>query len=253
MSHENRVLLAIGAAAGALALFVPERAEATARCLPPSDCTTVEVCCKPPPKKFEMAIARAEARRDFYASEKTRKIYDSINKAVTRYDDAFTAQFGSATAPMEAALLRRYGLPATGVDDVPELITKPPGSKNECTTSCNGVALPAAPYDALKDPTHPINKGATCREQVVAAIDHEVKHQERCNKNRTVMVIVNQVAEHGEDEAEAYAQEAAVLRWYKEQATRRCSEAKKKEKRDFDNAMKAVDAAIAAAGDPGQL
>ena len=193
------------------------------------------------------------ARRDFYASEVRRKALADAYLPVKKLDDAFAAAFGSATAPMEAALLKAYGLPATGVADVPGLVTKPPGSTNECTTSCNGVALPASPYDALKDPTHPINQGNTCREQVVAAIDHEIKHQERCEENRKRMVISNLLTDHTDDERDAYAQEAAVLRWFEEQAKRRCSEAKKKEKRDFDNAMKAVDAAIAAAGDPGQL
>jgi hypothetical protein len=245
MSLLDRALIV---AAGLCVLGATSDAHGVFDCLPPQNCRNVAECCKPARKELALQIARAEMRRDFYASQKNRD--DAFGKGAWDSPHHLERAFVEFIRNnQDTAAKKRLKIKSNvQFDDVPGLTTH-----EDCTTTLDANDAPVKITDIPKvfdDPNSPLTKANVCKEAVAAAILHESDHQDRCAakkagyiKPRTELSIARrELEESADDERDAYAVEADALRRWARQARRRCTTAKKLADGDFKTAKQRVDA-----------
>ena len=233
---------------GLLVLGLSADAGAVFECLPKPDCRNVQECCKRPRKELLLQIARAEMRRDFYASQRNRDAafekgaWDSPNTLEKAFVEFIRAN-------QDRAAKQRLGIRSNQqFDDVPDLTTH-----GDCTTTidANGARLKITDVPGLfDDPNHPLTKANVCKEAVVAAVHHESDHQDRCEAKKRGLLPQSKEAswarreldDSADSERDAYAVEAEKMRRMVREARRRCTTAKALANGDFENAKQKVQA-----------
>ncbi|MBX3130466.1 MAG: hypothetical protein KF718_27350 [Polyangiaceae bacterium] len=236
------------AASAALVVAAPSEASAVFDCLPPMNCRGVQQCCKPPRPELLLQIARAELRRDFYASRSNRD--EAFGKGAWdsghHLEQAFEAY---VSQHQDRAAKQRLGIRSNVVfDDVPTLVTD-----GECNISVESTKAPLSILDiprVFDDADHPLTRANVCKEAVVAAILHEDDHQDRCRAKKAGLLPPSkerswarrELDDHADAEQQAYAREADVLRRYRNQARRRCTVAKLLSADKFKDAKKKLQA-----------
>ncbi|MFO0566343.1 MAG: hypothetical protein U0263_11810 [Polyangiaceae bacterium] len=251
MNVARRLLFVGSYALGALGLVVlgaPSDAGAVFDCLPPRNCQGVAQCCQKPRKELALQIARAEMRRDFYASKQNRDdafakgAWDSPNHMEKAFVDFISKN-------QDQAAKSKLGLPASKTyPDVPDLTTR-----DDCTTTidANGAKLSVTDIPKMfDDPNHPLTKADVCKEAVIAAVLHESEHQDRCEAKKRGMIPRKneggwaraELEDSADSEEQAYAREADSLRLMRKRARQRCTTAKALAQNDFKNAEDRVKA-----------
>lgn len=234
--------------ASLLVLAAPSEAEAVFDCLPKPNCRNVAECCKKPRAELALQIARAEMRRDFYKSTKNRD--DAFKKGAWDSTNSLEKAFVEyISTHQDAAAKKRLGIKSSRTfDDVPTLTTN---AACKTTIDANGAPLSITDIPKLfDDPNHPLTKADVCREAVVAAVYHEVEHQDRCEARKAGHErpptgkgpARRELDESADDEQDAYAREAETLRLFRKQARRRCTTARALANDDFDNAKQKLKA-----------